>query len=301
MRVRFRLNLWGKVSKRKGFTLIEVVVALAILVIIIASTMSLLASSYSSLRNSEMRAIAKNIANYTVEYIRARNVTSGNNFINTDDWYDKTNKPDGEFPGLVDLWDIALRPNGNDHSTTINVNPALPDKTYNDKPKAFYYSLQGYVSLRSFDNLIYSNPSKEDANLYICNSGKHYHCRITNNHIILRFPFNSSDADAIKSFTAGANYLPMIYTTDPNKTNKSSLEYSPYYTNDASLKNKTQDYRGFRILTTVAARAKEDPDNPGHPYPHVQYYDVKVTVFWMAGRQEHSYTLQTQIVTYGGT
>lgn len=310
--MKFKSNLHGKVTKRRGFTLIEVVVALAILVIIIASTMSLLASSYTSLRNTEMKGIAKNIATYAVEYIRARNVTSDNNFINTSDWYDETTNPDGKFPGLVDLWDIALRPNGNDHSTTINVNPALPGKTYQDKPKAFYYSLQGYDSLEDFDNLTASNPSQEDANLYICNSSvKHYHCRITNNHILWKFPLISTDSNAIKSFTAGPNYIPKIYvyvppgtleTKDP--TNQKCPNYSPYFTKDSSLKKKTQDYRGFRVLTTVVARTNQkDPDDPENAASnaHVQYYDVKVVVFWMVGNHEHSYTLQTQIVTYGGS
>ena len=296
-----RFNLQSKVTKRKGFTLIEVVVALTILVIIIASTMSLLASSYSSLRDSEMRGIAKNIATYAIEYIRSRNVTEDN--LLGHDPSELGNNASHDFPGLEDLWGIALRPNGNDHSTTINVNPALPNETYQDRPKAFYYSLQGYVSLEDFDNLTPSNPSPEDANLYICRYG-HYHVRDvyshdggihTYNHILWKFPLTSTDPDAIKSFTGGPNYLPMIYTTDTNKTNKNSPEYTPFYTNDASLKKKTQDYRGFRVLTTIVSRKRNSsaPD-------HVQYYDVKVTVFWMAGRQEHSYTLQTQIVTYGG-
>jgi len=57
------------------------------------------------------------------------------------------------------------------------------------------------------------------------------------------------------------------------------------------------------VLTQIAARANEDPGNPGHlpANPHVQYYDVKVTVFWLIGSAEHSYSLSTQITTYGGS
>ena len=311
--MKFGFSLNGKLKGRKGFTLIEVIVALAILVIIIASTMSLLASSYSSLRNSEMRGIAKNIATYAIEYIRSRNVTQDNLLGHSSS--DLGNDSSHYFPGLEDLWDIPLTSVGHPYGSTsgsgfsehcINVNPALPDQTFNDSPDSFYYSLQGYDSLGDFDNLETSNPSPEDANLRICSySIHHYHVRDlqsshnggihTDNHILWKFPLTSTDSDAIKSFTGGANYLPMIYTSDTDKTDKSSPEYSPFYTNDASLKNKTQDYRGFRVLTTIVARKRRssDPD-------HVQYYDVKIVVFWMVGKHEHNYTLSTQIVTYGG-
>lgn len=311
--MKFRCNPKSGITKRKGFTLIEVVVALAILIIIIASTMSLLAFSYSSLRDSEMRAIAKNIATYTVEYIRARNVTEDN--LLGHDPSELGDDASHYFPGLEDLWDIPLTSIGHPYGSTsgsgfndhcININPALPDQTFNDSPDAFYYSLQGYDSLGDFDNLTASNPSPEDANLFICSyTTHHYHVRDvysynggihTYNHIIWKFPLVSTDPDAIKSFTGGPNYLPMIYTADANKTDKNSTEYTPFYTNDATLKKRTQDYRGFRVLTAIVARKRNssDPD-------HVQYYDVRVTVFWISGRQERSYTLQTQIVTYGGT
>jgi prepilin-type N-terminal cleavage/methylation domain-containing protein len=292
-------------GKSRGFTLIEVVIAIAILVIIIASTMSLLASSYSSLRDSEMRAIAKNVATYTMEYIRSRNVTTDNNFINTSDWYDKDNNPNGKFPGLVDLWNIPLRPHNNNTSASINTNPATPTQTYQDEPSAFYYSLQGYASLGDFTNLspTQPNPCQEDPNLEICpyyttvNGVKehHYHTMIGYNHIIMKFPFITTSSNAIKSFTALAGYKPMVYTADENKTNPNSTVYNPFYTNDSSLKNKTLAYRGFRVLIAIAARTKNAS------VTHVQYYDVKVTVFWRAGKQEHSYTLSSQIVTYGGS
>ncbi len=311
MKVGFYLR--NKIIGRKGFTLIEVVVALAILVVIIASTMSLLASSYSSLRNTEMRGIAKNIATYAVEYIRARNVTEDN--LLGHDISELGDDATHYFPGIEDLWDIPLTSIGHPYGSTsgtgfadhcVNVNPALPDQTFSDSPDSFYYSLQGYDSLGDFNDLTPANPSPEDANLYICSySTHHYHVRDvysynggihTYNLILWKFPLISTDPDAIKSFIGSPNYLPMIYTPDVNKTNQSSPEYSPFYTNDTALKKRTQDYRGFRVLTTIVSRKQNstDPD-------HVQYYDVKVTVFWMAGKQEHSYTLQTQIITYGGS
>ncbi len=304
---------------RYGFSLIEVVVALAILVIIIASTLGLLASTYANIRDSEMRDIAKNIASYTMEYIRSRNVTADNTlgFDSTLFGSDNTHP----LPGLVDLWNIPLQAIGhttgslsNSATNCINDNPALPGDTFSNTPLAFYYSLQGYVSLGDFDYLTPTrpNPSPEDANAYICNyTIRHYHNFnmqsynggvSTDNHLMMRFPFNSTinngtapNPEAIKSFTAFSNYLPMVYTDDPNKTDPTKPDYNPFYTNDITLKPRTQAYRGFRILISIAAR-RESAASPDH----VQYFDVKVVVLWKFGRQERSYTLASQIVTYGG-
>ncbi len=310
-------------KKRKGFTLLEVVIALAILVIIIASTMSLLASSYSSLKDSEMRAIAKNIGMYTLEYIRSRNVTADNplgfdpsQFETSDD-----TKPEHYLPGLVDLWNIPLTCEGHPYGSIngshfedycVNVNPALQNTNYQNAPNAFYYSLQGYASLGDFDHLSQANPSPEDANLYICNYATHHYHNLdvasyndggphTNNHIIMKFPLKSTinngsepNPDAIKSFSALPGYLPMVYTTDTSKTDQNSPNYNPFYTNNASLKKRTLAYRGFRVLIAIAARKKDSSAT------HVQYYDIKITVLWRAGKQEHSYVLNSQMVTYGG-
>ncbi len=288
-------------QSRRGFTLIEIVVALAILVIIIASTLSLLASTYSSVRDSEMRDIAKNIANYTLEYIRARNVTADNLLVYSIS--DLGNDDSHKLPGLVDLWNIPLKPYRNIH-TSININPALPNETYQDTPLAFYYSLQGYVSLGDFAHLTPTqpNPCREDPNLEICPyytvvdgvPEHHYHTMVGYNHIIMKFPFTTSDPNAIKSFVAFPGYLPRVYTTDTNKTDPSSPEYSPFYTNDSSLKKRTMAYRGFRVLISIAAR-KKDP-----AATHVQFFDVRIVVLWKSGNAERSYVLSSQVITYGG-
>lgn len=292
-------------QKRRGFTLIEVIVAVVILVVIIGAVSTLLASSYTSLKESEAKNIAKNIATYALEFIKSRNVTLDNNFIGTTDWFEATSNPSGKFPGIVDLWDEPLMSNG-DSLNTINTNPALPDDTYQDNTKAFYYSLQGYVSIGDFDHLSTANPSPEDANLKISNDSiKHYHSIVTDNRLLVKFPINSTinngtqpNPSAIKNFSAGSTYIPYVYTDDTDKTNQSKQSYNPHYTNDPAKKTKTMDYRGFRVLTTITARAKEDPDYPGQPFPHVQYYDVKVTVLWVTGGKEHEYSLSSQIVTY---
>ncbi len=306
-------------ANKRGFTLIEIVVALAILVIIIASTLSLLASTYSNIRDSEMRDIAKNIANYTLEYIRARNVTADNPLSFNPAQFGTTDVdlPEHYLPGLVDLWNIPLQSNGHPSGTVnsnlkcINNNPCLPNDTYSTSPLSFYYSLQGYDSLGDFDYLIPSYPAPEDANTYICSYYIHHYHDIdvayfnggvhTYNHLMMRFPFNSTinsgtqpNPDAIKSFTALPGYLPMVYTKDPQKTNQASPDYSPFYTNDIALKKRTMAYRGFRILISIVAR-KKDP-----AATHVQYFDIRIVVLWKSGNAERNYVLSSQMITYGG-
>ncbi|MCX6087613.1 MAG: prepilin-type N-terminal cleavage/methylation domain-containing protein [Caldiserica bacterium] len=296
-----KINLLKKITgyrgvkKRAGFTLIEVVIAMAIILIIVVSVLLMVTFASASLKESEGKEMSKNIATYTVEYLRSRNVTYPDNplghvysgdplvseFGNDDSHY---------FPGLVDLWNSPLKPNST--SDTINIHPALPDKNYDyDNHKAFYSSIKGYVSLA--DNPADSNPSLEDANAEA--SGGKYYDKQTDAPYVVRFPFNLSDPDAIKNFSALSGYNAKIYTTDENNVDTSKPEYDPHYTDTASEKAGTMAYRGFRVLTQIVARKKNASD-PNH----VQYYDVKVTVFWVTQGKEHSYSLATQIVTYGG-
>jgi prepilin-type N-terminal cleavage/methylation domain-containing protein len=286
-----KINLLKKITgyrgvkKRAGFSLIEVIIAIAILLIIVVSVLMLATVSAASLKDSEARDMAKNIATYTVEYLRSRNVTHPDNpmgHVYPDEFIDATH-PNRYFPGLEDLGTnplltnpMPLKPNSS--SDTINIHPALPSDSYNTT--SFYSSLQGYVSLA--DSPTDSTPSLEDGNAKVV-SGKYYDLT-TGAPYVVRFP------NGINNFTALAGYNAKIYTTDSG---------DPHYTN--TDKDKCMAYRGFRVLTQIAARAKEDPTNPGHPYPHVQYYDVKVTVFWTIGSYEHSYNLATQIITYGGS
>jgi len=274
-------------SHRSGFTLIEVIVAMAILLIVIVSVLMLTTVSASSLKDSEMRDMAKNIATYTVEYLRSRNVTSDNNFIATSSWFNETTGT-GTFPGLVDLGGSqteAVETNSSVAALTVNMHPATPDQNFSSLPAAFYSSLQGYVSLAN--NPRDADPSTEDGNAKV-DGGKYYDDRNTGPPYIVRFPGSSSSSSAIRNFTALANYNGMIYSSIAN--------YDPHYT---STKAGTMAYRGFRVLTQIVARATEDPNNLGHALPHVQYYDVQVTVFWILGSAEHSYSLSTQITTYG--
>ena len=308
--------------KRRGFSLIEVMVAFAILIIIIASVISVLSSTYMIIKNNEMRNTAKEIANYTLEYIRSRNVTTDNPLdFDPGSFGDSNHKDKAEFylPGIVDLWDIPLACEGHPKGSVssyefekycINVNPAPPNGTFHKYPHAFYYSLQGFVSLKKFDSLEYEYPSKQDGNLYICNypNQHHYHDidvynyngRIvhTFNHIIWKAPLYWSHPDAIKEFTALPGYLPMVYTRDRNKTNPDNVEYNPFYTNNIHYKNNTLRYRGYRVLLSIAARSNDvmgDPD-----MDHVEYYDIKIVVLWKIGKTERSYHISSRIVTFGG-
>jgi hypothetical protein len=273
---------------------------MAVLMIIMMSVFMLITVSASSLKDSEMRDMAKNIATYTVEYLRSRNVTSDNNFISTTDWYTPSNLL-GKYPGLIDCGKTTL-------PLAINTSPASASQTCGGhfdssgtlvsgggKPEAFYYSLQGYVSLAN--NPADRNPSLEDPHAKVA-GGKYYDITTVTAGVpfAIQFPLYTSNSDAIKNFTALSGYNGNVYTVDPHKVDNTWPEYDPHYTNttNAVVKASTMAYRGFRVLTSIAARKKNlsDPDQ-------VQYYDVKVTVFWILGSAEHSYSLSTQITTYG--
>jgi prepilin-type N-terminal cleavage/methylation domain-containing protein len=269
----------------RGFTLIEVIIAMAILLIIVVSVLMLATVSAASLKDSEARDMAKNIATYTVEYLRSRNVTSDNLLGHNPS--ELGNDSSSNFPGFVDLWDSPLKPNSSSTTDTVNKHPALPNQyfsnfdTNNNKLPdeaimPFYSVLQGFVSNFSDD----ANANDSGGGVYVD--------KITNAPYAVQFP-----SAQIKAFTALSGYNCKIYTTDNSKTTTSSSEYDPHYTNDAT---GTMAYRGFRVLTQIAARKKLNSTST-----HVEYYDVKVTVFWILGSKEHSYSLATQITTYGGS
>ncbi len=267
---------------------------MTILMIVMMSVFMLIGVSATSLRNSEMLETAKNIGTYTVEYLRARNVTLDNNFINTANWYSASNTS-ASYPGLVDLGSNFVEKN-NLVPLAINTTPALSSTTYTST--SFYSSLQGYVSLA--DNPSAANPSFQDGNAKVV-AGKYYD-RVTGVPYVVvpyvvRFPGASG---TITNFTSLTGYNAMIYSSNSAYTTISSRQYDPHYT---PTKAGTTAYSGFRVLTQIAARASEDPNNLGHlpANPHVQYYDVRVTIFWLIGSAEHSYSLSTQITTYGGS
>jgi prepilin-type N-terminal cleavage/methylation domain-containing protein len=267
----------GRFHNPRGFTLIEVVVAIGILSVVILSVFMLVTVSAASFKDSDMRNTATNIANYAIEYIRSRNVTSDNPLGKT---------LTGDFPGLVDMKFDALKRAKSD-TDSINIHPALPSDTYSTKSAAFYSSLQGYVSIGGT-----GATGNEDRNATYDSSTTDYYDKTTTATYVVQFPFTATDPRAIKNFTALSGYSSMIYTSSANRVDPSKPEYDPHYT---GTKANTMAYRGFRILTQIVARKAlaTDPN-------HVQYYDVQVTVFWVLGNAEHSYSVATQITTYGG-
>jgi hypothetical protein len=253
---------------------------MAILMMVMVSVFMLIGVSATSLRNSDMLETAKNIGTYTVEYLRARNVTLDNDFISTSNWYSASNTS-APYPGLLDLGSNLVEKN-NLAPLSINTNPALSDATYTSA--SFYSSLQGYVSLA--DSPSAADPALEDGNAKVI-AGKYYD-RVTGVPYVVRFP---GAAGSISNFTALAGYNGLVYSGNSKYYTLGNREYDPHYT---GTKANTTAYRGFRVLTQVAARAQTAGS-------HVQYYDVKVTVFWMLGSAEHSYSLSTQITTYGAS
>jgi hypothetical protein len=137
-----------------------------------------------------------------------------------------------------------------------------------------------------------ATPSLEDGNAKVV-SGKYWDAtpysvtRLLEAPYVVRFPLVNG-AGGVKNFTALTGYNGYIYTATAGTGTFASDQH---YTIDGTKKAGAMAYRGFRILTQIVARSSG---------AHVQYYDVQVTVFWVLGKAEHSYSVATQITTYGG-
>jgi hypothetical protein len=279
---------------------------MAILLVVVIGVLSSVAFAYTSSNGTEMHNTAKNIATYTLEYLRARTVTNPGtgagsglgqtlgispSSTGTYGWYAAAGNANGAFPSMVDARGLPVQSDGypcsysaahvkanNTHDGDPNESggtairfaskhAALPTEKYATREFAWSSTLQGYVSVSDAGTL----------------------------GLIVRYPgVYPSTQPVITSFTPGATYLARVYTTDAAKIDETNQAYSPHYT-DAD-KEATQAYRGFRVLTQVVARSTAALDT--NNYRHVQYYDVSVTVFWMNGTQESNYELVSRILVY---
>lgn len=97
---------------------------MAILLIVMIGILSSISFAYNSSNDTELRNAAKNVASYSLEYLRARTVTRGNttlyNLLNpsgapatgTYRWYDAAGNPNGAFPSMIDVGNLPLQSNG---------------------------------------------------------------------------------------------------------------------------------------------------------------------------------------------
>jgi hypothetical protein len=301
---------------------------MAIMMIVMIGILSTISYAYTASTRTEQLDIARRIASYTVEYLRARTVTRTNNLVGAGTvsgvgvyFFNGTNALNGAFPSIIDAWGLPLQSNGKDcrysqayvasHSSIVDGslngdgvtrmqfssrNPALPTQTAADVPWAFSSTLQGYSSLldpSGSSSWSAQNPCAEDGNLARTsgsgNNTGYYQSSATGCHVPVLFPGTYGSATAVAQFQALSGYVPRIYATDTRYTTTSSLLYDPHYTNAVT---GTMAYRGFRVLTQIVARKATSAQT------QVQYYDVQVTVFWVTGTKESHYGLATQIVAY---
>ena len=268
-----------------GFTLVEVVVASALVLIILGSLFSVISYTYYASASAETLNTAKNIADYSLEYLRARNVTT--QYAPTDvadlTFYVPVTATAGVLPGLVDLTGTPL---------AINSHPVYPDGTVEGSGsggKATLSTLQGYVSLRDV-NALTADPWETNA-LILPTTGapRSYFDMITRDPYVIRFGTVDaavSPASAIHSFSSSTGYAPYIWSSLTT-----NLHFAP---NPATGTTQTacRAYMGYRILTQITAHSNDVT------YRHVEYYDVQITVSWMIAGQERSYANRTTIATY---
>lgn len=276
-------------GRRLGFTLIEAVVAIAILMIVVAGTFSAVSFAYSASAVAEGLNTAKNIANYTLEFIRSRNVTQQDTHGFTSGWYTGPGVTSEGLPGIIDL---------NGEPLKINRLPLSPGDSANSLTYA-YSSLQGYVSLRDVTKIPSGEDDPLEPNANVTGGpNRRYEDAVTGDPYIVRFPLDSSLASPspIRAFTAWGDYrMQNNGKQDPTVWGSDVLAGShvdDHFTTISDRKEACTSYRGYRVLTQILARSGSAT------YKHVQAYDVRVTVLWMVGAKEHRYALFSTIATY---
>jgi len=286
---------------RSGFTLIEVVVASALVLIVLGSLFSVISYTYYASASTETLNTAKNIAGYSLEYLRARNVTTPppgvtqvqpNDVIAGQTFYNPSTATTGLLPGLLDLTGTPL---------AINTHPMYPDGTVEGSGsggKATLSTLQGYVSLRNVDALSADPWETNAVILPATGSPRSYFDMITKDPYAIRFgtvdaaPLPPPDS-AIHLFSSYGDYR----KTDSNGKYLatiwgSSTPTDAHFTTDSARSIACRSYSGYRILTQITAHSNDVT------YRHVEYYDVQITVYWMIAGKERSYANRTTIATY---
>jgi hypothetical protein len=166
-------------------------VALAILMIVMIGVLSSVSFAYTSSMQNEQLNVARTVASYGVEYLRARTVTHTNLLGDANPptaglgqpgsyRFDDTG-PSGAFPSMVDAWGLPLQSWGHDcsyakshveSSTSIvdgssntdgsiirfsSVHPALPTEAFADGGAnaglAWNSTLQGFNSVRDLASI----------------------------------------------------------------------------------------------------------------------------------------------------
>ena len=300
-------------SRHLGFTLIEVVVAMAILMIIVVGVFSAVSFAYSASATAEGLNTAKNIADYTIEYLRSRNVTHQDDHglgLTPSQWYAGTGATaggvtTGGFPGIMDL---AGEPLNINHVPLLSGAAVGADRIHSPYD---YSSLQGYVSLWNAATILSSSsddPVESNANVKVAGVGseRRYVDAVTSDPYVVRFPFDSVAASPpapapIRAFTGWGNYNTLVSGKwQPTKNVWGSYLIAGVYsdvhcTTTPAQKAACTSYRGYRVLTQIRALTTATSSTG---YDHVQTYDVRVTVLWMVGAKERTYVVSTTIATY---
>lgn len=279
---------------RPGFTLVEVMVASALVLVVLGGLFSVISYTYYAGASTETLNTAKNIADYSLEYLRARNVTTQDQQLKGGrSFYVPVTATSGLLPGLVDQAGLPL---------TINCMALCPDGkiykasdgTVNDTGKATLSTLQGYMSLRNVDVLTADLWETNAVILPTTGSPRSYFDMITGDPYVLRFGTAdavTSTGSAIHLFSSYGDYRKIGSDGKYLLTIWGSLT-DPHFTTDSARSAACHSYSGYRVLTRITAHSNDVT------YTHVQYYDVQITVFWIVAGKERSYATGTTIATY---
>jgi prepilin-type N-terminal cleavage/methylation domain-containing protein len=105
-------KIMGKSKKRAGFTLIEVIVAMAILMVVILALVSSYYSYYNSVKQMTYRAIGQNLAEVMLEETRSLQVTILDSLVKGGQYpseaYWEMYKPSDSHPGSYEVDNVNL-------------------------------------------------------------------------------------------------------------------------------------------------------------------------------------------------
>jgi len=261
-----------------------------------AALFSLISYTGYATASAETLNTAKNLADYCLEYLRARNVTTPRSGVAVQprdavagqSFYSASNPgaPAG-FPGLLDL---------TGHALAVNSTPMYPDGSVEGSGsggKATLSTLQGYVSLRNV-NALTADPWETNATILpATGTSRSYFDMITGDPYVIRFGTVDAaalPASAVQLFSSYGDYRKLSGATYLGTIWGSSAD--AHFTTDSARNTACHSYSGYRVLTQITAHSNSTT------YKHVQYYDVQITVYWMISGKEQSYATRTTITTY---
>jgi prepilin-type N-terminal cleavage/methylation domain-containing protein len=278
-------KIMGKSKKRAGFTLIEVIVAMAILMVVILALVSSYYSYYNSVKQMTYRAIGQNLAEVMLEETRSLQVTILDSLV--DYKYIKPSTYSGRYPTAWDYYKLS-----DDKENLVVI-----DKTEWDAIPEYVGSTPNPEKIPDgipypLDKTVVTNDPSDPASWYdsdptVYDSGE-YPTYETDSSLRLEgiaTVFGLKDTD----FSAPA--WQSIMNSVSYKNLPSSIIVTPVYHNDGTT--ESYDYTillNKETFPNYFRRIKITDLTPGVGVS-MKIFKIEVTIYWNVGGTEQSVTV----------